>query len=153
MQKGHTKKTEWARSGVVGSAIALFVCVGYFGLTAQTDLRTVKIHSQELHVNIATSSQDKQKGLCCRDGLPADEGMLFVFNKPGFYAFWMKDTRIPLDMFWINSDKLIVHIEKSVQPGSYPKSFVSSEPATYVLETNAGYADRYQIKNRDKVAF
>ena len=79
--------------------------------------------------------------------------MLFVYNKPGDYRFWMKDTKIPLDMFWINSDKQIVHIEKDVQPSSYPESFGSEEPAQYVLETNAGFAKKYQIQNRDIVAF
>ena len=65
----------------------------------------------------------------------------------------MKDTRIPLDMFWIDSDKRIVHIEKNVQPSSFPKSYVSSQSAQYVLETNAGYANEYHISNRDDVAF
>lgn len=79
--------------------------------------------------------------------------MLFVYDEPGDYRFWMKDTKIPLDMFWIDSNKQIVHIERDVQPSSYPKSFGSTKPAKYVLETNAGFADKYKIKNRDNVAF
>lgn len=79
--------------------------------------------------------------------------MLFVYDMPGSYAFWMKDTRIPLDIMWLNSEKEIVHIESNVQPASYPKTFVPKMPAQYVLETNAGYAQKYTIKIGDRVEF
>lgn len=153
MQKEGRKKTKLVRSVVAGLASILLVTVLIFALKAQTQLSTVSINGDELRVKIATSSQDRARGLCCRDSLPADEGMLFVYDEPGLYGFWMKNTRIPLDMFWIDSDKQIVHIERNVQPDTYPKTFVSDEPAQYVLETNAGYADRYNVQNRDKVAF
>ena len=153
MQRDHTKKTGWALSVVVGLVAISLVAVLIFAVKAQTPLSTISINGKKLKVKIATSSQDKMRGLCCRDSLPDDQGMLFVYDEPGLYGFWMKNTRIPLDMFWIDSDKRIVHIQKNVQPDSYPKSYVSKEPAQYVLETNAGYADRYNVKNRDEVAF
>jgi uncharacterized membrane protein (UPF0127 family) len=65
----------------------------------------------------------------------------------------MKDTRIPLDMYWINSEKKIIHIEHSVQPDSYPKSYGPKEPSQYVLETNAGFAKANNIQVGDVVQF
>jgi uncharacterized membrane protein (UPF0127 family) len=93
--------------------------------------RTVRVNDVSISVELAQSSIEKSKGLCCRDWLGEDSGMLFVYDKPGDYRFWMKDTRIPLDMYWINGEKSIVHIEENVQPGSYPKSFSSPKPAQY----------------------
>lgn len=76
-----------------------------------------------------------------------------MYDKPGDYRFWMKDTRIPLDMIWISPDKRIVHIEHSVAPETYPQTFSSPEPAQYILETNAGHAKKYNLKKSDNVAF
>ncbi|MCB9822971.1 DUF192 domain-containing protein [Candidatus Nomurabacteria bacterium] len=138
---------------VAGITAVLIGLLYIIATTSQKDTIPLSIRGQELQVEIANSSQKRSSGLCCRDSLAEDHGMLFVYDKPGDYRFWMKDTKIPLDMFWINSDKQIVHIEKDVQPSSYPESFGSEEPAQYVLETNAGFAKKYQIQNRDIVAF
>lgn len=120
---------------------------------SQNERTTLSIGGQELQVEIANTSQKRSRGLCCRDSLAENHGMLFVYDQPGDYRFWMKDTRIPLDMFWINSSKQIVHIERDVQPSSYPIAYGTKEPAQYVLETNAGFAEKYHVKNRDIVAF
>lgn len=113
----------------------------------------LKINDTKIHVEIADSETERQNGLCCRDSLGSDSGMLFVFSQPGNYRFWMKDTRIPLDMYWISEDKKIIHIEKNVQPETYPKSFGTDKPARYILETNAGFADKHGINIGDSVQF
>ena len=114
---------------------------------------SLSVKNQVLQVDMAYSAQEQQHGLCCRDSLEPDAGMLFVYDKPGDYRFWMKDTRIPLDMYWVNTEKKIVHIEENVQPESYPKSFGSPKPAQYILETNAGFAKKHNIKVGDKIRF
>ena len=136
-----------------GIATILLGLIIVFAIKSQNHTTTLSIGGQVLEVEIANSSQKRSHGLCCRDSLAEDHGMLFVYDKPGDYRFWMKDTRIPLDMFWVNSSKQIVHIERDVQPSSYPKAYGTKEPAQYVLETNAGFAQKYNIKNRDIVAF
>ena len=113
----------------------------------------VKINSSTLQVAVADDNQERARGLCCRDFLPVDEGMLFVYNQPGDYGFWMKDTWIPLDMLWISSDKNVVHIEHSVQPESYPETFHSPQSAQYILETNAGWAKNNDVRVGDIVSF
>lgn len=151
MQNEDQKKTKWALSLI--AIIVLIPVLIIIATISHYDKSTIVINNQVLNIEIANTSQERSRGLCCRDSLSDDQGMLFVYDKPGFYGFWMKDTRIPLDMIWINSNKQIVHIKEDVKPETYPKSFVSDEPAQYVLETNAGFVSKYQIKKRDKVAF
>ena len=62
----------------------------------------------------------------------------------------MLNTLFSLDMIFINSKKEIVTIHKNTKPLS-EQSYPSSEPAQYVLEVNAGFCDRYNIKQGDKV--
>lgn len=142
------------RKVVTGAVAAALLLVLYIATVSQKTVTTpLSIKNREFTVEIANTSQKRERGLCCRDSLPADRGMLFVYDSPGDHRFWMKDTRIPLDMIWIDSGKRIVHIEESVQPETYPKSFSADKPAKYVLELNAGTAKKYGFQNRDKVAF
>lgn len=157
MQSEKIKKTKSVlRKLFIGIAAAILVTILFFAIISHNDNSqqpVLRINDQELYIEIAKSSQDKLRGLCCRDSLPEDQGMLFLYDQPGNYGFWMKDTRIPLDMYWINTEKKIVHIEHAVQPDSYPDRFHSPVPAQYVLETNAGYAKRHSIKVGDLVSF
>jgi uncharacterized membrane protein (UPF0127 family) len=139
---------------VTGSALIMYgIGVLLMNQLHRNNSELLTINGNKIRIEIAKSSQKKSEGLCCRDSLPDDHGMLFVYDQPGDYRFWMKDTKIPLDMIWIDSNKKIVHIEEDVQPSSYPKSFGSNDPAQYVLETNAGFVKKYQIQKRDNVAF
>ncbi len=75
--------------------------------------------------------------------------MLFVFDKAGKYAFWMKDMQFALDILWIKDGK-INFIEKNVQP-SFPATMTPSENSNQVLEFNAGTVDRLGIIIGDEV--
>ncbi len=125
----------------------------FFVIRPHYGSKSLRIAKIVINVKTAKTSQDQRRGLCCRDHLDANAGMLFVYDQPGDYRFWMKDTRIALDMFWISSGKKVVHIEENVRPESYPKSFSSPKPAQYILETNAEFAKKHNIKIGDKVRF
>jgi uncharacterized membrane protein (UPF0127 family) len=91
----------------------------------------------------AELAKDKAKGLQGRTNLCHDCGMVFIFEREGYYGFWMKETLINLAMLWINSDGKIVHIVKNAEPcvprkNSYPECEIYSppSPAKYVLEIN-----------------
>lgn len=148
-----TKKIELVRKvlGVAGLIVVGALII--FAIQSQKQFTTLTLSNVSLKVEIANTSQKREHGLCCRESVPADQGMLFVYNSPGDHRFWMKDTKIPLDMFWIDSGKQIVHIEENVRPDSYPGAYGTNIPAQYILETNAGFAKEYHIKNRDSVAF
>jgi len=118
--------------------------------TPKVSLKTVKIENLEIDVEVAKSADERAKGLSGRDRLDENSGMVFVFSKDSKPIFWMKDTKIALDIIWINYNK-IVGIEKNVQPeigktDSELKKYTAPSIVDYVLEVNAGFADKNNIK-------
>ena len=93
-------------------------------------------------VEIADDDGERTFGLMNRDSLDADKGMLFIFDNEGNYPFWMKNTLIPLDMVWLNSNKEVVFIKENALPCEQdPCSIITHEgQAKYVVELNAGTA-------------
>lgn len=95
-----------------------------------------------LQVEIAETPQQQKTGLSHREQLKEGRGMLFVFNTDGSHPIWMKDMRFPIDIVWLDEMMTVVHIEQSIEPETYPRSFASPVPARYVLEVPAGYTNR-----------
>ncbi len=91
-------------------------------------------------MELATTSKEQARGLMYRTELCNTCGMLFVFNEDVPKSFWMKNTFIPLDMYFYNGDGLLVDSTKNMRPEKEtikPMEYVS-QPAQYVLEVNAG---------------
>ena len=153
MQNEKTKKTKLVRKLVALAIIITFGLIILIAIQSQKNIPTAVINNVEIKLEIATTSQEKIRGLCCRNSLAKNSGMLFVYKTPGDHRFWMKDTLIPLDMYWIDKNNKIVHIEHSVQPSSYPKTFGTKHPSLYTLETNAGFAKIHNIQIGDTVVF
>ena len=76
--------------------------------------------------------------------LPADRGMLFLFERPQYVAFWMKDTFVSLDLVFIGPDGVVVNIREHATPHSL-EAIESDGPVSAVLEVVAGTADRLGI--------
>lgn len=115
---------------------------------------SVTINNTKYSVEVANDDKTRQIGLSGKKSLDQNKGMLFVFPKKDKYGFWMKNTLIPLDMIFINDDK-VVHIVKNAKPekeveGALP-IYTTPNEANYVLEVNAGEADKNKFKNGDKV--
>ena len=94
-------------------------------------------------VELASTPDEQSGGLMFREQMDEDRGMLFVFENEGVYPFWMKNTLIPLDIIWIDSNSKVVFISKDVQPCksvSCP-TINPQASAMYVLEINAGLSD------------
>lgn len=108
----------------------------------------IYISSGKQCVNLETvnNDQSRQRGLSGRKSMPEDQGMLFVFEKPGRHCIWMKDMNFPLDIIWLDADKKVEHIEKNVAPDTYPKTFCPVNNAKYVVELNKGVADMAELK-------
>ena len=111
----------------------------------------VEIGGREISVEIADEPDEQVQGLSGREGLPENEGMLFVFERPGFYKFWMKGMRFALDLVWIGADWKIVGVSRNVLPESYPGAILPPARAQYVLELDAGLAAKYGLKPGDNV--
>ena len=105
---------------------------------------------------ICETPEQRTRGLMFRESIGASKGMLFVFEKEGQRSFWMKNTLIPLDIIWINENKEVVFVKKNAQPcsaGEECEKIKSDEPAKYVLELNAGVADKINLEIDDKLFF
>lgn len=98
-----------------------------------------------IRMEYATDEASRELGLGKRASVPEDYGMLFAFPRDAFYGFWMKDTLVPLDMFWLDSKGQVVYIAEDVATSTYPHVFYPSAPARYVLETAAGFARAHDI--------
>jgi len=112
--------------------------------------KTIKIESITINIEVAKTSDERAEGLSNRDNLIESNGMVFVFDKDSKPVFWMKDTKIPLDIIWINDNK-IVGIEKNVQieinkSDTELKKYNAPSIVDYVLEVNAGFSDKNNIK-------
>lgn len=100
---------------------------------------------KKIDVEIAESEETRHLGLMYRENMQEDQGMLFLFPAEEYQSFYMKNTIMPLDIMFINSKKQIVKIHKNTVPYS-EKSLPSMNPAIYVVEVVAGFADKYGIK-------
>ena len=106
-------------------------------------------------VEIVSNEADRERGLQFRKSMGANEGMLFVFPHEEQYAFWMKDTYIPLDIIWLDYAKRVVHVEENVPPCRIAPcpTYRPADNALYVLEVNAGYAKKIGLKAGDVAEF
>jgi uncharacterized membrane protein (UPF0127 family) len=102
----------------------------------------VELGGKRFTVEIADTHEKQGLGLMFRDSMPADEGMLFIFPNEAFRSFWMKNTRIPLDIMYFNKDLEMVSVSADTPPCKVRNcpSYPSAAPAMYVLELNAGMA-------------
>lgn len=94
----------------------------------------ITIGKKKYDVSLATTKEEKEKGLMNVKELPKDKGMLFDFsNNPGTISMWMKDTLIPLDIVFIDEDQEVI----SVQEGTpYDETLITENKVAYVLEVN-----------------
>ncbi len=101
-----------------------------------------------VNVEIVQTPEERERGLQQRESLAPHAGMLFIFTQSGRHGFWMKETLIPLDMLWINERQEVVHIQNNAVPCPDGRCEIYSPPrkALYVLEVNAGFAEKYGIK-------
>jgi len=101
-------------------------------------------------VEMATTREQRDRGLMFRTHLAERHGMLFDFEQNQPVGMWMKDTLIPLDMVFITADGRIHRIERDAKPGSLDL-IASDGPVRFVLELNAGDANRYGIAPGDRI--
>lgn len=93
----------------------------------------LEINDKEYNVLVAQTEIEKEQGLMNVEEMDSDEGMLFVYNYPQRLEFWMKDTDIPLDVIFINSDWEVVSVKKGMP---YDETILSEDNVQYVLELN-----------------
>jgi uncharacterized membrane protein (UPF0127 family) len=111
----------------------------------------ISINEVQLTVDIADEPHERRQGLSGRRSLGDFESMLFIFDEPGYHGIWMKDMQFAIDIIWINEDLEVIYIEHNVHPETYPATFIPPEPARFVLETRAFFADTFKIAPGDRL--
>ncbi|HET9377019.1 MAG TPA: DUF192 domain-containing protein [Chthoniobacterales bacterium] len=135
--------------------LLLGACFGGCNSTKTVDpfgLRTVNltVGGASLKAEIAEDDQSREMGLMFRDSLPEDHGMLFIFDQPHQASFWMKNTKIPLSIAFLENDRVISE-ENSMRPFDETLIQSRSDKIRYAIEVNAGWFDRHQVKPGTKV--
>lgn len=105
-----------------------------------------------IDIEVADDNAEREQGLMYRDTMAENQGMLFLMETEESQAFWMKNTILPLDILYVDSDRRIVSIHKDCVPYSLDQ-IVSAKPALYVVEVNAGYTRKFGVKVGDLISF
>ena len=106
----------------------------------------------ELDIEIARTRQQIERGLMWRRSMEENQGMLFEMDSLEQQSFWMLNTYIPLDIIYIDADRRIVSIAENTTPKS-TDPIPSGAPALYVLEVNAGFAERHELEQGDRLTW
>ena len=110
-----------------------------------------------IKAELADTPQKRARGLMFRDILPRDHGMLFTFGDAQPWTFWMKNTRIPLDILWMDGKKRIIHVEQNVpvchRTDDGCPQYQPNDNAMYVLELAAGMAETLKLQRGTSLKF
>ncbi|CAE6812399.1 DUF192 domain-containing protein [Xanthomonas arboricola] len=110
----------------------------------------VELAGTRYQVELAQNDADRAKGLMFRDAMADDHGMLFVHDRQEPLAYWMKNTKIALDILYFDNERRLVSQQRDVPPcsaGDACPPYPSKRPARYVLELNAGQAARLNLQD------
>ncbi|MBM4126166.1 MAG: DUF192 domain-containing protein [Nitrospira sp.] len=129
------------------------------GVTSELGLIAIRTPAgSTIQAELADTPFKRATGLMYRDHLQKDHGMLFVFGQPHAWSFWMKNTKMALDLIWLDDKKRVVHIERNIPictktDDSCPQYRPNSEDAVYVLEITGGTVDGYKIEKGSTLPF
>ena len=116
----------------------------------------VELGGARYDVELATNDETRARGLMFRDQMAEDHGMLFVHDREEMQAYWMKNTKIALDILYFDSERRLVSQQRDVPPcsaGDMCPPYPSGGPARFVLELNAGQAEKLKLKDGTELTF
>jgi uncharacterized membrane protein (UPF0127 family) len=132
----------------------LFLLTGCSNAAPMTSATpAVQLHGQRFSVEFATDQASREHGLMMRTTLAPDHSMLFVFSYTAPQAFWMKNTLIPLDILYFDTDRRLVAMQLDVPPCKADPCpiYPGNAPSRYVLELSAGTAHRIGAQLGDEL--
>ena len=116
----------------------------------------VELNGKRFNIEIADDDAERARGLMFRDAMDAEHGMLFIHEVQAPQAYWMKNTRIPLDILYFDDAHKLVSMQRDVPPcslGDQCPPYPSAAPARYVLEINAGQAAKLELETGAELKF
>jgi uncharacterized membrane protein (UPF0127 family) len=145
--------TDWVIAAVLALILALPFCT-----QADDGLIPIQLPGGVIiQAEMASTMKKRAEGLMYREHLAKDRGMLFTFDQAQPWTFWMKNTKIPLDIIWMNEKKQIIHIARNVpictRTDDGCPQYQPNDPATYVLELGGGEAERLKLEKGTTLQF
>ena len=113
---------------------------------------TEKDTIKQVEIEIADNDQRRTQGMMYRTSMSYDKAMLFIMEYERNQSFWMRNTKMSLDIIYVNANMEIVTVYKHTQPYSV-SPIPSFEKAKYVVETSAGFCDKFGIKEGNSIEF
>jgi hypothetical protein len=147
-------------TGIVILAAAFFGAgCGSSNITDELDLTQVTFpNGVKINAETMRSDVELMRGLMFRESLAPGRGMLFIHPKEDTFHYWMYQTKIPLDMIWMDHDRRIVEMSLDTPPCRSTSarecpSYGGNYKSKYVLEVNAGVARKNGLKTGDTLDF
>lgn len=135
---------------LLGLAVVIFFSILLFSfIIGRSELTQVTVNGNKFNVELAKTETEKQIGLSKTNRLSDNEGMLFVFTRPDYYSFWMKEMKFPIDIIYINGNRVVSVVKNALPPSETNGNLSVYQPkdkSDKVLEVNAGLAEKYNIK-------
>jgi hypothetical protein len=129
-----------------------FFAKEYFSYSSY-DKEKVLIKNSLFVAYVADSEAERSKGLSGKRFLPSNTSMLFEFDTPDIHGIWMKDMLFPIDIIWLDKNKIIVNLISEAEPSTYPHVFYPPKNSLYVLEVRAGLIKERGLKVGDEILF
>ena len=130
--------------------ILMLLTASSLSACASTHSPWVELAGHRYLIEIADDDAERARGLMFRDSMEPDHGMLFIHDLQEPQAYWMKNTKIALDILYFDHTRKLVSQQRDVPPcslGDACPSYPSNAPARYVLELNAGEAARLKLED------
>lgn len=138
------------------ACIALSACLATACATGSQGGSWVELGGERYVVEVADDDAERAQGLMFRDALEEGRGMLFIHEREEPQAYWMKNTRIPLDILYFDESRRLVSQQRDVPActlGDGCPPYPSAAPARFVLELNAGEAKRLGLQDGAEITF
>lgn len=138
---------------IILSIVITIVIIALWAWQSSQGVPTAKIENQSFNLYVAKTAKDKEIGLSKYKNLEDNRGMVFTFDKPAYYSFWMKKMKFPIDIIFIKDDKIIT-IHKNVHPPKENQEltvYSPEQPADTVLEVNAGISQKHKLEQGDTI--
>jgi uncharacterized membrane protein (UPF0127 family) len=116
-----------------------------------TPLVPMSVADVPVYASVADTFETRMMGLSNTPYLPSGVVKLFVFSNSQPWSFWMKDMKYSIDIMWVQSNGIIVHIEEQVSPDTFPAQFTPNQPAQYVIEATSGFVAEHRVSVGDTV--
>ena len=142
-----------SRGPQTGGALVLLLCLLFAGAGCASPEPKVELAGRQFTVELARTRAEQARGLMFREELDRDRGMLFLFDQEMPRSFWMKNTRIPLDILYFDGELKLVGMALNARPcvADPCPSYPSIRAARYVLELNAGLAQELGLELGDRL--